>query len=61
MEPDEVMNSQSNPSMHPSLRRTTAALDVVGARQGSNAFPSIAVSLLALALAVATIAAVVLG
>ncbi len=55
------MNSQSNPSMHPSLRRTTAALDVVGARQGSNAFPSIAVSLLALALAVATIAAVVLG
>ncbi len=55
------MNTQSNPSMHPAMRRTTAALAVVGARQGSNAIPSIALSLLALALAIATIAAVALG
>ena len=51
------MTTHANASLHPSLRRTTAALAVVGARQASQAFPTVAQSLMVLGLAVATIAA----
>lgn len=55
------MTTQDTPALHPSLRRTTAALDAVGARQGANALPSIAQSLLVLGLSIAAVAAMAFG
>ena len=55
------MTSQDPPALHPSLLRTSAALQAIGARQQSQAFPTIAQSLVALALSVAAVAAVVLA
>lgn len=53
-----TMNTQQNSAMHPSLRRTTAALAVVGARQQLNAIPAALQTVLAIGLSLAAIAAV---
>lgn len=52
------MNTQQNRAMHPALRRTTAALEVVGARQQLNAIPAALQTVLAIGLSLAAIAAV---
>jgi hypothetical protein len=55
------MTTHETSTQHPSLLRTTAALDAVGARQGANALPSIAQSLLMLGLSIAAVAAMAFG
>jgi hypothetical protein len=55
------MTTHETPPQHPALRRTTAALDAVGARQGSNALPSIAATVLVLGLSIAAVVAMALG
>lgn len=55
------MNTQHTNATHPSILRTNAALEVVGARQRWDALPAVAQSLLALGLSLAAIAAVAFG
>jgi hypothetical protein len=51
------MNTERTTAMHPSLLRTTAALEVVGARQQRNALPATLQTVIAIGLSVAAIAA----
>lgn len=55
------MTTHATTPLHPALRRTSAALAVVGARQASQAFPTLAQSLMVLGLSVAAIAALAFG